>query len=396
MCGIGGIKPIHIPKVNFHGVAICHQCSQPACEEICPAGAIKKSETDGVVRIEEEKCVGCALCTLACPYGGVDYSSARNKAFKCDTCGGEPKCVDACKHGVLSFMKSRSVYGALCQEDPFVPGVAMCSGCAAELAIRFAMRIIGEEALLFTSPGCAPLLVGRFERVAVTPMTNVASIMTGVKRYSRKMGRDVVTVAFTGDGAAADVGFQSLSGAAERGENIIYICYDNEAYMNTGIQRSSTTPFRAWTNTTPLGKIRQGKQQPPKYLPLIMAFHGIAYTATATVAYLDDMAQKIAKAKEVKDGMSYIHLFCPCPTGWRFPTASSIEVARKAVQTNYFPLWEAEKGKFRLTHQTRSSKPIEEFTKLMGRFSHLTEEDIEDLQEMVNSRFATIKGLADL
>ena len=396
MYGQGSIKPIHAPEVGFHGVTTCIQCSQPACKEVCPTGAIQKSEIDGVVRIEEKKCTGCSLCTLACPYGGIYYNTDRKKAFKCDTCGGEPKCVDACKYGILSFEKTRPVHGLLRQDDAFVPGVALCSGCSVELAIRFAMRIIGKEALLFTCPGCAPLLVGRFERVALCLMTNVASTMTGVKRYHRKMGRDVVTVAFAGDGATADVGFQSLSGAAERGENIIYICYDNEAYMNTGIQRSSTTPLRAWTTTTPLGKTRQGKQQPPKYLPLIMAFHGIPYTATATVGDLDDFAKKIIKAKEVKDGMSYIHLFCPCPTGWRFPTENSIEVSRKAVQTNYFPLWEAERGKFRLTHETRTPKSVQEFTNLMGRFSHLRKEDLDELQEMVDSRFAIIKGLARL
>ncbi len=396
MWGEGSIKLIHAPEFGFHGAITCIQCSQPACKEVCPTGAIQKSEIDGVVRIEKGKCVGCALCTLVCPYGGVYYNTVRNKAFKCDTCGGEPKCVDACEYGILSFTKTRQVCGYLCHEDVFVPGVALCPGCSVELAIRFAMKILGKEALLFTSPGCAPLLVGRFERVALCLMTNVASTMTGVKRYFRKVGRDVVTVAFAGDGTTCDVGFQPLSGAAERGENVIYICYDNEAYMNTGIQRSSTTPLRAWTTTTPLGKTRKGKQQAPKYLPLIMAFHGISYTATATVGYLDDFAQKITKAKEVKDGMSYIHLLSPCPTGWRFPTESTIEVSRKAVETNYFPLWEAERGKFRLTYQVRTPKPIQEFTKLMGRFSHLTEEDLVELQELVNSRFATIKGLAGL
>jgi phenylglyoxylate dehydrogenase beta subunit len=404
LVGTGVIKAIHAEEVHFHGAATCIQCSQPACGEVCPTGAIHKSRTDGTVGIAREKCIGCGLCTLACPYGGIYYDSNKEKATKCDLCEGEPECVKACNYRVLSFLKSRPIYNYL-HEDLLSPGASLCAGCPAELALRFIMRVLGKDAVYFAAPGCAAVLQSgtgikttslTYAATVMCLMTNVPSTMTGVKRYYRKKGKDVTCVAFVGDGATADVGFQPLSGAAERGENIIYICYDNEGYMNTGIQRSSTTPLRGWTTTTPTEKNRRGKEQPSKYIPLVMAFHGIRYVATATVGYLEDFAQKLVKAKAIKDGMTYIHLLSPCPTGWRFDSSDAIEVSKWAVETNYFPLWEAESGKFRLTHQVEKPQPIREFTKLMGRFSHLREEDLEDIQKAVDSRFTMIQKLTEI
>ncbi|MFH1091917.1 MAG: thiamine pyrophosphate-dependent enzyme, partial [Pseudomonadota bacterium] len=187
-----------------------------------------------------------------------------------------------------------------------------------------------------------------------------------------------------------------LSGAAERGENIIYVCYDNEAYMNTGVQRSSTTPLGAWTSTTPLGPEGRGKAEVPKYMPLIMAFHGIPYAATASVAFLEDLAEKLKKAKAVKDGLAYIHLLAPCPTGWRAPADLTVELARKAVETNYFPLWEAEHGRFRLTHRPDRPRPVEEFTRLQGRFGHPTGQESSLLQQFVDQRLRLLESLAAL
>jgi pyruvate/2-oxoacid:ferredoxin oxidoreductase beta subunit len=203
-------------------------------------------------------------------------------------------------------------------------------------------------------------------------------------------------VAFLGDGATADVGFQNLSGAAERGENLIYICYDNEAYMNTGVQRSGTTPRSTWTFTTPVGPKRRGKEQPTKYMPLIMALHGVPYVATAAISNLEDYATKLSKAISIKDGMAYIHLFSPCPTGWRAPLDMTVELSRMAVETNYFPLWEMEHGKYRLTYEVKNPKPIQEYTKLMGRFAHLTKPELESFQQAANERFDFIKSLTCL
>ncbi|MBW2028714.1 MAG: hypothetical protein JRJ31_06525 [Deltaproteobacteria bacterium] len=221
-------------------------------------------------------------------------------------------------------------------------------------------------------------------------MTNLPAIASGVKRYYKRIGKEANIVAFGGDGITSDAGFQTLSGAAERGENIIYICLDNEAYMNTGIQRSSTTPFGSWTTTTPVGKRSRGKERAPKYMPLLMAFHGLSYVATATPYFLEDYVEKLIKARNTKDGMAYIHVLAPCPTGWCSPPDTMLELSRMAVETNYFPLWEAEYGHFRMTYLPRKARPLKEFTGLMGRFSHLTEEELGLLQGMVDRRLDQI------
>jgi pyruvate/2-oxoacid:ferredoxin oxidoreductase beta subunit len=211
-----------------------------------------------------------------------------------------------------------------------------------------------------------------------------------------KIGRDdIISVCFVGDGTTADVGFQPLSGAAARDERILYICNDNEAYMNTGIQSSSTTPLGSWTTTTWVGNKSRGKATPSKYMPLIMLMHNVSYVATATTAYLEDFVLKLEKAKEaVKHGMAYIHVYTPCPTGWRTPVDSGIELSRWAVETNYFPLWEAEEGKLHFTHHVDKPKPVKDLIRMQGRFSHLTEEELEQMQQAVDERFALIGKLA--
>ncbi|MFC1980322.1 thiamine pyrophosphate-dependent enzyme [Chloroflexota bacterium] len=399
--GLARIVATHAPEVNFHMPMVCNQCGEPNCAEVCPTGALVKDKTDGIVKFTEEKCIGCRLCTLACPYGGINFEPSKRIPWKCDLCGGDPKCVNACKYQVLSLIKSRSVLNYLhIDEEVFSPGSGYCLGCAAELILRFTMKVLGKDTFVFTAPGCGLLMLtgmglnpGCKIPTHICLMTNALSTLSGLKRYYRKKGEDVKCVAFIGDGCAADIGFQPLSGAAERGENIIVICYDNEAYMNTGIQRSSTTPLFSWTNTSPIGRESKGKLQPPKYMPLIMAFHGIPYVATASIGHPEDYAQKLTKALAVKDGMSYIHVLSPCPPGWRARIHSAIEMCKMAVETNYFPLWEAEMGKFRLTYQVNNPQPIQKFTKMMGRFSHLDEDRLSILQEFVDERLALIKSM---
>jgi phenylglyoxylate dehydrogenase beta subunit len=399
--GATTIHAVDIPEVNFHGVIACVQCSTPRCVEICPTVAIAKDEVTGVVRIQNEQCIGCGLCTLECPYGGVYYSSEKQKSIKCDTCDGEPKCVIACPYGVLEFLKNSRTLKLLHEEDFLSPGVRSCAGCMAELGLRLALRVLGPNTVLFGAPGCIlPVILGldtkSSTKVATFPclFTNVIPTMTGVSRYYRHLGKSANLLAFVGDGCLADIGLQTLSGAAERGENLIVIVYDNEGYMNTGVQRSSTTPHSGWTNTSPVGGSYQGKAQKSKYMPLIMLAHEIPYVATANVAYLDDFIQKLTKAMTVKDGLSYIHLFSPCPVGWRASPDSGITISRLAVETNYFPLWEAENGKVILTREISRPNPIREYTKLMGRFSHLTEEDLDQFQLLVNSRLDLIKSFS--
>lgn len=391
------IKAVHLPEVDFHRAMTCLQCGEPRCLEMCPTGAISKSQADGTVRIDKEKCARCGLCTLACPYGGVYYDSNREQIIRCDRCDGTPRCVPACGHGILSFTQTRPTLEYLRHKDVFAHGTALCMGCTAELAERLMMRVFGQNTILVGCAGCAVMMLREAKLTTHTCLfTNVAPIMEGIKTYHRRKGKDVQVVAFVGDGATSDAGFQALSGVAERGENVVFICYDNEAYMNTGIQRSSTTPYRAWTFTTPVGEKQRGKAQTSKYMPLIMAFHGVPYVATACVSHLEDYVRKLTKAKAVKNGMAYIHVLAPCPVGWRAPIDSAIEIGRMAVETNYFPLWECVNGEFSLTYQVKSPRPVQEFTRLMGRYSHLKEKDIKELQAMVDKRFALVQGLTKL
>jgi pyruvate/2-oxoacid:ferredoxin oxidoreductase beta subunit len=300
--------------------------------------------------------------------------------------------------------KKSRVFDYFCQEEQFVGGVAWCAGCPLELIARFVPKILGKNMVFVGTPSCsAPVLhgqnLGAWHKLAylASVMTGVPSKATGLSRYYRKIGKEATIVCFTGDGCAADVGFQPLSGAAERNEKIIYICYDNEGYMNTGNQRSSATPLGAATTTTPVGKVDWGKPTMSKYLPLIIAMHNVAYAATASPSHLEDFAKKMVKAKEKKDeGFVYIHVFSPCPVGWRIDSNMTIEVCRTAVRTNYFPLWEADNGRFRLTHEVPNPKPIQELTRLMRKFSHLKEADMDRLQQAVNERYALIKALCDI
>jgi pyruvate/2-oxoacid:ferredoxin oxidoreductase beta subunit len=300
--------------------------------------------------------------------------------------------------------KKSRVFDYFCEEEQFVGGVAWCAGCPLELIARFVPKIMGKNMVFVGTPSCsAPVLhgqnVGAWHKVAymASVMTGVPSKATGLSRYYRRIGKEATVVCFTGDGCAADVGFQPLSGAAERNEKIIYICYDNEGYMNTGNQRSSATPLGAATTTTPVGKVDRGKPTMSKYLPLIIAMHNVAYAATASPSHLEDFAKKLRKAKEKKEeGFAYLHVFSPCPVGWRIDSNLTIEVCRTAVRTNYFPLWEADNGKFRFTHEVANPRPVQEFTRLTRKFSHLKEAEIENLQQAVNERYALIKTLCDM
>jgi len=300
--------------------------------------------------------------------------------------------------------KLSKVFDYFCDEDPFAGGLSCCSGCPLELTLRFMAKVLGRKDMVITgTPSCSnPVVmgqnVGAWHTLTAygTLLTSAAANATGLSRYYRKSGQDATVVCFNGDGCAADIGFQTLSGAAERGEHFIYICYDNEGYMNTGVQRSSTTPIGAKTSTTPVGAMRRGKPTRRKNLPLLMAMHRIPFAATATLSHLEDFAKKLLKAKEKKnEGLAYIHVFCPCPTGWGVPTNLSIELCRSAVRTNYFPLWEAEEGMFRLTHEVKKPKPISEYTKLINKFSHLREDELERIQEEVNSEYDFLHYLTE-
>jgi pyruvate ferredoxin oxidoreductase beta subunit len=230
---------------------------------------------------------------------------------------------------------------------------------------------------------------------------NTAAVASGVEaglKVMRAKGKrpdtDVNVVAMAGDGGTSDIGFQALSGALERFHDFMYICFDNEAYMNTGIQRSSSTPFGASTTTSPAGKNSIGQVTWKKDMPAIAVAHNIPYVATACPSYPFDLIDKVARGAAVV-GPAYVHILSICPTGWRCPPEQAIEVGRLAVQTGVFPMYEVINGKYKMSVKPNQLKPIQEYLKMQGRFRHLTEATVKELQERVVKEYDKIVALAE-
>jgi pyruvate ferredoxin oxidoreductase beta subunit len=275
-------------------------------------------------------------------------------------------------------------------------------GCGEALAVRLVCKALGRNVIIANATGCmeivsTPLPTTSWEVPWIhTLFENTAAVASGIeagiKVLSRKgkYTRKTKVVAMGGDGGTADIGFQALSGALERGHNFIYVCFDNEAYMNTGIQRSSATPFGASTTTSPAGKHSIGQTTWKKNMPAIAAAHDIPYVATACHSYPFDLMTKITKAMAV-EGPSYIHVLSVCPTGWRLAPELTIRAGRLAVQTGIFPLYEIEKGEYTLNFDFPQLRPIEDYFKLQGRFRHLPKETIAQIQERVTAKYAKLK-----
>ncbi len=284
------------------------------------------------------------------------------------------------------------------------PGSSACQGCGGELTARKIMQIAGDNSVFAVPPGCMAgsgvdgwnYQNGALAPIHITLLGNTAAFMNGVSEMYQRKGRpDVNIVAIAGDGASADCGFQSLSGAAERNSKMLYVCYDNEGYMNTGFQRSSTTSLGSRTSTTPIGSVINGKEQQQKYLPLIMAMHNIEYCATASVSHMADFVRKVQKGlKASKRGFAYLHVFASCPTGWGFQSHESIAVARRAVKSNAFPLWEKEGNKYTINFDNKNPIPIADFVKGIAKYKNLTSESIDSMQRHADSVYATLKKLA--
>ncbi|PIP12673.1 MAG: 2-ketoisovalerate ferredoxin oxidoreductase [bacterium (Candidatus Stahlbacteria) CG08_land_8_20_14_0_20_40_26] len=276
------------------------------------------------------------------------------------------------------------------EEEIMQPGHLACQGCGATLAIRFVLKALGRKTVMSIPACCCTVIDGPFPYSAYgvpiwhTAFETAASAAAGIKAGLEMLGdRETTVLAWAGDGGTFDIGIQALSGAAERGDDILYVCYDNEAYMNTGIQRSSATPRGAWTTTTP---VRHPKDRPKKDIIAIMAAHRIPYAATASVGYPEDLIKKVKKAKASK-GTKFLHIIAPCPTGWRSRPDDTIKLARLVVETNVFPLYEVENGE--VWQMTKKSKgtPVTEYLKLQGRFKHLKEEDVNEIQNKVDREY---------
>mgnify|MGYP000362525037 CR=1 FL=1 len=276
-------------------------------------------------------------------------------------------------------------------KEYLLPGQASCPGCPATIGLRMIGKALGDNYVLVIPACCSTIIIGPYpnasSRVPVLHIGFAASASTasGIKAGFDALGKHgIQVVVWAGDGGTADIGMASLSGFAERNDDIIYICYDNEAYMNTGIQRSSATPIGAWTTTTWTGKVERKKD-----IPMIMAAHKIPYVATASIAYPLDFVAKVKKAASIR-GAKYIHLHSPCPTGWKFPSNKTVEVGRLAVQTGMWPLYEIEHGVFKLSGVSKAlvdkskRRLIRDYLKLQGRFSKISDEQLSALQRYVD------------
>ncbi|ADG91099.1 3-methyl-2-oxobutanoate dehydrogenase subunit beta [Thermosphaera aggregans] len=283
--------------------------------------------------------------------------------------------------------------------DAFLPGDAACSGCPIPMGWKTVHAALGGKVIYVIPACCSSVVVGTSPghslnaTVVHVPFAAAASVASGIAEALEKRGiTDVHVVAWAGDGGTADIGLATLSGAAERNNNMIYIMYDNEAYMNTGIQRSSSTPRGAWTTTTPVA----GKAEQKKDVAKIMIAHNIPYVATASIAYPHDFYSKLQRAKSIK-GFKFIHLHAPCPVGWRFEPQYTVKMARLAVETGLWVLYEYQNGKITLSGPSRpymdpsKRKPIEEYIKMQGRFRNITQEILEEIRKSVELNWEWIR-----
>ncbi len=291
-------------------------------------------------------------------------------------------------------------------EEFFSPGHRACVGCGEALAVRLACKALGANVIIANATGCMEVVSSQFPYTAWnvpwihTLFENTAAVASGIESGIKAMQRKgrlkdpaPHVIAMAGDGGTADIGLQALSGALERGHDFVYICFDNEAYMNTGIQRSSATPFGASTTTSPPGAKSIGQFSWKKNMPAIAAAHGIQYVATASPSYPFDMMDKVKKAVEVK-GPAYLHVLSVCPTGWRCATDIAVSIGRLAVETSVFPLYEIENGKYKLSVNPSKLRPVQEYTKVQGRFGHLSEANLKEIQDRVDRDYAELKKKA--
>ena len=289
-------------------------------------------------------------------------------------------------------------------EELYGPGHRMCAGCGGAITARMTIKSLKRPVYVVNATGClevattiypytawrVPWVHGLFE--------NAPAIASGIETYlkSQNAGKlDSDIIIFGGDGGTFDIGLQALSGAFERRHDFVYVCYDNEAYMNTGIQRSSATPEGAWTTTTPIGPGSPGKIGPKKDLVGFALAHHVDYAATASTAYWSDFVTKIQKAADVQ-GPAIVHAIAPCPLGWRFKTDQTIQMGRLAVQSRYFPLYEVERGKYKMSVNPHLT-PLEDFLRMQGRFNHLFQpqyaDELNTLKTQVEQRWAALQDL---
>ncbi len=390
-------------------VRVCRDVAGPACYDFSGRGFTVEVDTPYGEPLQLADCITCGRCVTSCPTGALTFNERALQSFavdesRCILCHA---CVDVCPVDAIKetnvFEASRKKWHELvAQGSKLAGGHRLCAGCGAPIVVRQVLMGTSDPVVVAAATGCLEVSTTIYPYTSWTgsyihtAFENAAATLSGVEtafRSLKKQGKleeNVKFIAFGGDGGTYDIGLQSLSGAMERGHNMLYVCYDNGAYMNTGFQRSGATPVGAWTTTSPVGKNQPGKLQNRKDLTQIMVAHGLRYVAQASPHDPRDLVRKAAKALAT-EGATFLNIIAPCPRGWRSDGAESIELAREAVNTCYWPLFEVEDGEYRLTYRPREKQPLVPWLKKQGRFAHLfkpgNEEQLERLQDWVDNEW---------
>ncbi|MFY9717113.1 MAG: thiamine pyrophosphate-dependent enzyme [Thermoplasmata archaeon] len=285
-------------------------------------------------------------------------------------------------------------------EERMYPGHAACPGCGPALAMRLLLKGLGPRTVVAIPACCWTVIATPYPTTALgvavldNPIEATGASISGLRAAADALGiPDVQVVGFAGDGGTADIGLQSLSGMLERRTNALYVMYDNEAYMNTGVQRSGATPWGAWTTTTPVRGTLRGKMEPKKDIMGIVLAHRPAYAATLNPSFPEDFERKVERARQI-EGPRFFHAFAACPPGWKFDSAQTIALGRLATDSGIFPLYEVEDGRYRLTRPGGELKAVADYFRAQGRFRHLTAEEIGRVQDEVRANWERLRRLA--
>ncbi|NLG65558.1 MAG: 4Fe-4S binding protein, partial [Actinobacteria bacterium] len=370
-------------------VRVCRDVAGPACYDFRGRGFLMEVDTPYGESLQLAKCITCGRCVSSCPTGALTFNERELRSYRVDEsrCIMCHTCVDVCPaEAVLDtrvFEEAREQWHSLLEtSNQLAGGHRMCAGCGAPIVVRQVLMGTQDPVVVAAATGCLEVSTTIYPYTSWTgsyihtAFENAAATLSGVEtafRSLKKQGKledNVKFLAFGGDGGTYDIGLQSLSGAMERGHKMLYVCYDNGAYMNTGFQRSGATPPGAWTTTSPVGKAHAGKEQLRKDLTAIMIAHGLPYVAQASPHDPRDLVRKAAKALAT-DGPTFLNVLSPCPRGWRSDGAQSIALAREAVNTCYWPLFEVEDGQYRITYMPKEKLPLKPWLKKQGRFAHM-------------------------
>ena len=387
-------------------VRVCRDVAGPACYDFTGRGFMMNVNTPYGEALQLSDCISCGRCVTTCPTGALTFNERELSSYHVDEsrCIMCRECVNVCPVDAVKetnhFENAREKWLELvAQGSQLAGGHRMCAGCGAPIVVRQVLMGTSDPVVVSAATGCLEVSTTIYPYTSWkgsyihTAFENAAATLSGVETAFRalkkkgQMEENVKFIAFGGDGGTYDIGLQSLSGAMERGHDMLYVCYDNGAYMNTGFQRSGATPIGAWTTTSPVGKETAGKLQNRKNLTDIMIAHELGYVAQASPHDPRDLVRKAAKALATP-GPAFLNILAPCPRGWRSDGAETIDLARAAVNAGYWPLFEVVDGEYRLTYRPRHKMPLIPWLKRQGRFAHLfkpgNEETLLNLEAWVD------------